>query len=187
MKKSAKTQNIHGRRGGRGARPVLILGKLICVGCFLGGLAGYLAVILAAQRPGHPEQLQTFIEVTERFFTRIIIPAGIGAEIVGIFLLLSIWRVMIRMRWFQIKMVVLAIGMPGLHLFLRGRVSALETLPGDTPTLPQELHTHLLVGVWAGIAVAVVLTWLGRIKPRLGQNYGKTFAGRTSQTTEKKT
>jgi uncharacterized membrane protein len=170
--------NVHGRRGGRGLRPYFIVLKLICVAGFLGGLMALLAAMLAGPRPTSTADWQQRADLIGRTFRWIIVPGVTGAEIVGILLLSSIWRTLIRMRWFVVKIVLVVVGMPGLHLFMSGRSEKLQALLSASaePALAAEVHGHLLAGAVFALGLGVVLLILGRIKPRLGQNYGRTFA-----------
>ncbi len=174
---SGERMNQFGRRGGRGARPYLIMLKVICVGLFLGGLVSF--VILVAGRPvdAAPEQSEAFAALTHRMYGRLIVPAVIGAEVTGLLLTASIWRVMIRMRWFRLKMLILLIGCPGLHLFMVSRLTAFDEMlrAGFDQARAVALHTQMLAGTAAAIVYALLMIWLGRIKPRLGQDYGRTF------------
>jgi len=160
--------------------------KIVCVGLFLGGLASFL--VLAAGRPveAGSEQAEAFAALAHRMYARLIVPGVIGAELAGLLLTVSIWRVMIHMRWFQLKMLILLIGCPGLHVFMVTRLTAFDKMlqGGFDGTVAVNLHTQILAGTAAAIVYALLMIWLGRIKPRLGQDYGRTFA-RASDSGEK--
>lgn len=178
MPGSGERMNQFGRRGGRGVRPYLIMLKIICVGLFLGGLASFL--VLAAGRPigDSLESWREFSDLAHRMYGRLIVPGVIGAEVAGVLLTASIWGVMIRMRWFQLKMLILLIGCPGLHVFMVTRLTAFDEMlkGGFDEAVAVSLRTQLLAGTAAAIVYALLMIWLGRIKPRLGQDYGRTFA-----------
>ena len=169
--------NVHGRRGGRGLRPILIVLKLICVAAFVGGLIVLLAAVIAAPPPASPEDWQQRADLISRTFRRAIVPGVTGAEIAGILLFSSIWRTLLRMRWFQVKIVLVAVCMPALHLFMSGRSEKLHAILSATadPASAAEVHGHLLTGAVFALGLGIVLLVLGRIKPRLGQDYGRTF------------
>jgi len=174
--------NVHGRRWGRGARPWLLMVKLVGVAAFLGGLLTLLAVAWqdASQpdRAGGPSHTTLIV----RTYRCVIVPGVIGAEIAGVLLLASIWRVMLRMRWFLLKAGLLIVGLPALHLYLSSRVAALAEAGGEgmDPTNWATLDRRVFWGTLAALVVGLAVAWLGRIKPRLGQDFGRTFARRKS-------
>jgi len=83
------------------------------------------------------------------------------------------------MRWFVLKMVLIAVCVPGLHLFMSSRARALRAvLNASTPDLQSAafLWHQMLAGTIAALTFAVVVIVLGRVKPRLGQDYARTFS-----------
>lgn len=172
-------RNIHGRRPGRGARPYLIVVKILAVTAFVGGLATVLLAVLWTAEPTDVAAWRDQTGLIGRIYTRVIIPGSTVAILTGVLLAASIWRVMVRMRWFVAKMLLIAAAMPSLHLFLRSRAAALhEVLAAAVPDLARagQLRQELFVGTAAALFVAVAAIVLGRVKPRLGQDYGRTFA-----------
>ncbi len=169
--------NVYGRRGGRGARPYLIVLKLICVAGFVGGLLTVLAVALTGPGPTSERDWRERVEFVGKAFRWVIVPGVTGAEIVGFLLVSSIWRVMIRMRWFIVKMALVLLCMPALHFLMSGWLSDLRLFASVTPDLSRaaEVHGRLLAGASLALALGIALVILGRIKPRLGQDYGRTF------------
>lgn len=173
--------NVHGRRWGRGLRPYLLAVKLLGVCGLVGGLA-FLAFVQAAGEPGDTvEGWPGRVAEAHRAFGRLILPGLALAAAAGIALWASIWRAMIRMRWFRVKMAVLLIGGPGLHLLLRSTLLELSaTVAGDGSIdagRARTLYATLIAGVALALVWAVGLMILGRIKPRLGQDIGRTLAG----------
>lgn len=156
----------------------MIMLKIICVGLFLGGLVSFLVLAAGRSEEAGSEQAEEFAALAHRMYGRLIVPGVVGAEVAGLLLTASIWRVMIRMRWFQLKMLVLLIGCPGLHLFMVTRLTAFDEMfkGGFDEAVAVSLHTQMLAGTAAAIVYALLMIWLGRIKPRLGQDYGRTFA-----------
>ena len=171
--------NVHGRRWGRGARPWLLMVKLVSVSAFLGGTMTLLAVgwsgALDPGRDAGPQAVQ--IHDAYRWVIR---PGVIGAEIMGVLLLISIWRVMLRMRWFLLKAGLLIVALPLFHLYLVSRVAEMAQVasedadPAAWAMLDRQIFAGMIVTLVAGVSIA----WLGRIKPRLGQDFGRTFARR---------
>ncbi|HSW46592.1 MAG TPA: hypothetical protein VLM89_13590, partial [Phycisphaerae bacterium] len=170
--------NVHGRKGGRGSRPYFLVFKLVCVAGFLGGLMALLAVTAGRPVPVSQAQWQERADLISRVFRWVIIPGVTGAEIAGVILLVSIWRALIRMRWFVVKIILVLVCMPAFHLILSTRSERLQAIVAAGTDLPAaaEIHSQMLAGSATALVVGLVLLILGRIKPRLGQSYGRTFA-----------
>lgn len=172
-------QNVHGRKWGRGIRPYLLLPKYVCVSIFLGGLVTTLIHSTFMPAPATPEAWRAWSERFTFAYTRVIVPALLGAMTMGVLLLTTHLRAFIRMRWFQAKLALVALGVPTLHFLMRARSSALRThltQPIPDPEQTASLAAGLRTGTALVIAWALILIFLGRIKPRLGQDYGRTFA-----------
>jgi uncharacterized membrane protein len=177
MTKNQASINVYGRRGGRGLRPYLIMLKIFFVSVFLGGLVSFRLLLLLQQPPASTEQWLQLNAQIHYFFAYLVVPAGIGAEITGLVLLATLGRVMLKMRWFQVKMLILIIGCPSLHIFMSSRTEALKQLATADTISPTAaiLMDQIGIGTLFAIGFALILIWLGRIKPRLGQNYARTF------------
>ena len=173
--------NVYGRKGGRGGRPYLIVLKLICVAGFLGGLMTLLALTLVGETPASQQEWQVRADLISTAYRWVIIPGVTGAEIAGLILLASVWRVLIRMRWLIVKAVVVLVCMPSFHLILSDRSEDLHAVVSAGADLPAAaaIHTQMQAGAAAALAVGIVILILGRIKPRLGQDFGRTFAKQT--------
>jgi len=184
MRRSGTQQpaNIYGRRWGRGVRPYLLMVKLVCVSAFLGGLMMVLALGVWYRRSGSPDGGPGFVWMTATAYRFVIVPGATGAVTMGVLLLASIWRVLIRMRWFVAKACLVIVGMPTLHLVMSSRVDQLERAVrgGTEPAVRVALEGRILLGTAAALVLGLVIAWLGRIKPRLGQDFGRTFAGKTT-------
>lgn len=174
--------NIHGRRPGRGLRPCLIVVKLICVAAFLGGLMTLPATTTTEPQPLSPADWSRRAEHIGRIYRWVIVPGVTGAEIVGVLLFASIWRVMLRMRWFVVKATLIVVFIPALHVFSRHQLNRLRlSAAADAGTVPpSELQAAIWTGAVFALALGVVLLILGRVKPRLGQDYGRTFGSAKS-------
>ena len=172
-------QNIYGRRWGRGLRPWLILPKYVCVSLFIGGL-GAAGVVLTSPSEGPTAVYHA--ELFGRLFTRAIVPGLVGAIVLGILLLLIHPWAFFRMRWFQLKLALIAVGVPGLHLYMRGRSLAWKAaLRAGDFAAADGIRRELLAGLGVAVIFGVVIAILGRIKPRLGQDYARTFSRQTNQ------
>jgi uncharacterized membrane protein len=142
--------------------------KLICVCVAFGSLVSGLVLWLT----GKALPSEQVLEMDRRVFTWVMVPAIIGAIFFGLLLLLQHLRVFIRMRWLQIKLAVVAIFLPVVHAW----VSSQLVLLGD----PEKKVESTLYVTWLYIAVITLLLLivLGRLKPRLGQNWAKDFPRR---------
>ncbi len=172
-------RNIHGRKAGRGVRPYLIVVKVLSVAAFVGGLISVLVVALTGPPPQDLEAWWAQADLIRRIFLGVIIPGLTVAMVTGVLLFASIWQVMLRMRWFVTKAILVVVCVPSLHVFMHGRSLALRAaLNADPPdlTAAETIRSHLLAGTLAALAFAVAAVILGRVKPRLGQDYGRTFA-----------
>lgn len=177
--KNQPIRNVHGRRPGRGLRPYLIVMKILAVGTFLGGLVAVEVGLLLAPQPTGIEAWRSEADTLQRIYNFAILPGLATALAFGALLFASIWRVIIRMRWFMTKMVLIGLAVPALHVYLSTRVMGLESLLADSaPDLQRasELRGQIALGTAATIVFAVAAIILGRVKPRLGQDYGRTLA-----------
>jgi uncharacterized membrane protein len=163
--------NVHGRKPGRGIRPWLIAAKVIAVALYVGGLASVTFIWLTsdynALPPDDPRR-QWLLNLVGRMMVYFVVPALLVAMLLGVLLLLQHPRVFLRMRWLQVKLILLLILIPAGHFWCRARVRELRNLHA-----PPKVH-HLaarglswgLVGTLVGSVVVVVI---GRTKPRLAQ------------------
>ncbi len=167
-------ENIYGRRGGRGSRPYLLVAKIVFVAAFIGGLVSVLVLVLLPPLPATGDARRLYADALHRAYAWVIIPSLVGAMTCGLTLLASFWRVAIRMRWLQVKLLLIVACVPLLHSFMRQRSQALqEMLAADQPD-GQVLATYrdqILAGTIAVLAFGILMAALGRVKPRLGQGY----------------
>lgn len=176
---AVRYRNIHGRRAGRGLRPILIVLKLLCVSVFIGGLVVVLAGFVLAPQTRDAQAWREQAALLSRYYAYAIVPGISGALVCGTLLAASFLRVIIQMRWFQVKIFVVAVAMPALHLYLRSRSGDLrDVLAQSSPDIGRvaAIHSQIVDGMLVALGVAVVVLVLGRLKPRLGQDYGKTFS-----------
>jgi hypothetical protein len=140
-----------------------------------------LALMLVGPPPASPQEWQVRADLISTAFRWVIIPGVTGAEIAGLLLLMSIWRALLRMRWLMVKAVIVLVCMPSFHLLLSSRSENLHAIVSAGADLPAAaaIHDQMLAGSAAALAVGIVILILGRIKPRLGQDFGRTFAKRT--------
>ena len=148
--------NIHGRKWGRGVRPWLLIPKCFCVAVLIGGLFALALVTVASQLATSGEQSQFAWTLIRAIFRYQIIPATIGAILLGLLLFVQHLREFGRMRWMRVKLAAVVIAVPFLHIWLSSSVGS---------------QTKLMPGVLTALAVFGVIAVLGRLKPRLGQGY----------------
>jgi hypothetical protein len=174
-------RNVHGRRPGRGLRPYLIVLKILSVAAFFGGLAAVVMGVLFGPEPLDAAGWRADMVLVHRVYAGVIIPGLLAALVFGTLLFVTIWQVMVRMRWFVTKMILIAVGVPALHIYMRSRSVAMEALLAlPSPDLQQasDLRAEMIAGTMLAMLLAVAAIILGRVKPRLGQDYGRTFARR---------
>ncbi len=156
--------------------------KLLGVATFLGGQILLLVILLQAS-PTNPAAGQQQANTIHAAYVWVILPGLWLAMLAGLLLLLSIWKALLRMRWFVVKMLLVVLCLPMLHLYMRDRSVTLRTLvarqedEGDAAAV-LAVREQLCWGMGASIAFALTAAWLGRVKPRLGQDFGRTFANR---------
>ena len=181
------TGNIHGRRRGRGARPWLVAAKLTGVICFVGGLGALAALAWGcsdpdASSPGDPVMARAKWRFLVDCAHWILVPGTIGGGILAIAAGLGLWlqmpRGFLRMRWFLVKIVLAAILIPTFHLWGRFTALKLHEALDKPPRLPEAapLWDRLAIIFLLAFLALLPIVWLGRIKPRLGQRYGKANA-----------
>jgi hypothetical protein len=169
--------NRFGRRPGRGIRPWLLLPKLLAVALYFGGL-GAMAVLwfssgfrtLAAIDPRRLLILQHIGHLA----IYLVVPSLLAALAFGIALLLQHPRQFIRMRWLLIKLAIIAAFVPTAHFFVSSRVAILR-IDFANRASGDPAARQLAFGLIAAVFVSACIIILGRLKPRLGQNWARTF------------
>ena len=172
-------ENVHGRKPGRGIRPYLLLLKYLFVSIFVGGLVSMLIQGFILPGIDTLQDWQRRGMLLRHSYVWVIVPGLLGGMLTGLIMLWAHFGALIRMRWLQVKLVLIAVCVPSLHFYMRGKADALHaTLARGTPQDLQtaaELWRDLRTGTVASLVFALMIVFLGRIKPRLGQNYGRTF------------
>jgi len=171
-------QNIHGRVGGRGIRPWLLVPKLLAVCVYLGALVATSVVWFAYQSRwailSPPWEFHALVEHLSFMFRFVIVPALLVVLVLGVMLFLQHPGVFIRFRWWRLKLLLLAVGLPAAHFFMSSRLIALRRVAVDRIDDPA-IQTQLSLGLLVLMAGSVLIVILGRLKPRLGQNLAKSF------------
>lgn len=172
--------NVHGRKGGRGLRPWLLIPKLIAVAGYFGGLAA-LAVLAAVLCEADPATAGGLVKGMLAVFWFVLAPAALVASLLGLGLLALHGRVLLAMRWLQVKLGLLVAALPVIHFVVLERLERVARLAG--PLVRDSLAygpfdaagmrsaaSDLLFATLAVMGLLAGVIWLGRHKPRLGQN-----------------
>jgi len=172
-------ENLHGRRQGRGLRPYLLIVKLFAIAVCVGTLTAVLALVFLHSPPADSRAWEFELLILGRAYRLLVIPSLGVAILMGLLLWKDHPIVFLRMRWLQTKLLVIVLCLPTLHVLMHLWMQRLTKLipPDGDEALAEALtiRERLVGGSAAALSVAVILIILGRIKPRLGQDYGKTF------------
>jgi len=175
--------NRYGRKGGRGVRPVLLMIKLVGVMAWFGALLATTVFCFVAA-PTTRDDWAEMLDVIHVNMVYVGVPGLIVALVAGALLLWHHGMVLWRMRWLKTKLAILAVAIPVLHLSLS---SLLRSIRADLlymePDGPGGRWELFRIGLIVAIVVFLAVIMLGRIKPRLGQNYARTFRGETAKET----
>jgi hypothetical protein len=161
------------RRRGRGLRPWLIQAKFLGLVGVLGAAAALGAMGVGVAPPTSMEGWLLLREAMRSIFWPCFFGGIILTSLAGVALWLQHPREFTRMRWFRVKALLLAIGLPSLHLWSRGRITAFyeaidEARVEELPALWHAATTAFLVA----LAVLFGISVIGRVKPRLGERVG---------------
>lgn len=162
--------NVHGRKGGRGLRPWLLIPKVLAVAGFLGSLASALACVMLMET-NTLDQWRAMVDAVESIIEKVMVPCAFATVGFGVALLALHWRALIRQRWMRVKAVLMAIGLPACHFWARGVFEFIEEQVerGGSPEGPTGALECFQMALATGIVLLITLIWLGRHKPRLGQ------------------
>ena len=175
--------NIHGRKPGRGIRPWLLIPKVVAVAVYSGGLTA--TALLWFSRPNtydtHPSQSADLVDQISLLFVYLLVPALLAAILFGLCLLIQHAKVYSRLRWWQVTIVVIVLGVPTAHFFMESRLALLrEAAAQQTSNVAAE--RQLSIGFVTLLAGTLLVVVLGRLKPRLGQNWARMHANSTTAT-----
>ncbi|MDH3584969.1 MAG: hypothetical protein OER86_12225, partial [Phycisphaerae bacterium] len=161
--------NIHGRKGGRSWRSILLVPKLLAVAMYVGGLAAALAVCLATD-PQDQSQWEQLVDSLSAIFIWAAVPGLIAAIILGLLLLWPHRRVLWQQRWLRVKLATLVVAIPLMHW---GMSSTLATLRMEVehmePGGPRGVLQMFEAGLILALVVAAWIIFLARYKPRFGR------------------
>lgn len=159
--------NQHGRIGGRGVRPWLLIPKVVAVATLFGSLVAF--VIIAFGEGGRdPLMHESFAATLGRIYWRAIVPALAVAMICGWLLFFQHPIVFWRMRWIKTKSYVGSAAVVAIAT-LGWTIGQLQ--PGQRLEWQNALDITQASSL-AATVLSVIVIWLGRHKPRLGQKLG---------------
>jgi uncharacterized membrane protein len=174
--------NRYGRKAGRGIRPWLLLPKVVAVAIYLGGLAAVLGIWLISDFTSldlaDPRRAMA-LRLTSRLIIFIVVPALLLAMVLGVGLLLQFPRLMLRMRWLQVKLISLAILIPSTHLVCSSRLHLIRQATDQATS--DHLARQFAWGMCLALAGSLWVVVLARLKPQLGQNPAQAYASATSK------
>jgi len=164
----------HRRRRGRGARPLLIQIKVLGLIGFLGGLGSLVALGVLGADPEDRAGWMQLRDSMRAIFWPCVFSGLLVAVGAGVLLWLRHPREFLRMRWFRVKALLLAVALPSLHLLSRGRVTEFYAAidGGNLDALPA-LRDRVTIAFAFALVLMLVVAAIGRIKPRLGEAVGQ--------------
>ena len=164
--------NIYGRKGGRGVRPWLLIPKVLCLSIFVGAYVAA-TVLWFYYRLGYSDRAVWPVRAVSVVFLSVIVPSLIATLLFGLLLFAQHPKVFITRRWLQAKLVI-AVALIGTHTIARGTFQSIKAVvlddswQGATAEIETECARFSMCLI-VGLAGAVLLVLLGRLKPRLGQ------------------
>ena len=172
-------------------RPFLLIPKIISICAIWGVLAACALLILCAPESAH-RSATGYLTDTHQLLTQLshlnnilIIPALILANIFGLLLFLDEPRIFIRLRWLQAKMLLILLAYPPLFAFLHAKLFDVRSLIATAlnnnsaeQTVSRLQHDLQIINlsIFTALILTTLIIILGRHKPKLGQNWAKTYA-----------
>lgn len=160
--------NLLGRKGGRGLRPWLLIPKVLAVAGLFGGTLA-VAVLLTTGTGKDPAAVRATLEHVREVYRWLLLPSATLAVLTGIGLTLQHPGPLLRQRWLQVKLLLVLVALPTLHLLCRHLYSrAVQSLGSTSDSSPNQPPALTLAALAVVILLALVI-FLGRHKPRLGR------------------
>lgn len=161
-------------------RPWLLVPKVLAVALMFGGLGASVVVCEVASGwfatlPG-AEALERAAVLLRALYVYLVVPALVAAMVLGGWLLALHGRVLLRQRWVQVKLALLAVTVPSGHAVMSARLEAMREAAAQGLRDPAPLEAFR-DGAMALVVIFAVVMVLGRVKPRLGQNPAKAYRG----------
>lgn len=152
--------------------PWPLVPKIACVALLLGSFAS-VEVLTRALPRATAEDWRRLVEAVGTLFVTLIVPASFGTVAFSLLLLWPQRRTFFRQRWAQLKVGLLVLTLPALHLAARGVFTGLrgEVGAGHLDAATASLATFRLL-VEATVVVLLVAIGLARAKPPWGRGSG---------------
>jgi hypothetical protein len=157
-----------------------LIPKVICVGTLVGGLVSAGALWSHRQLGISGGDGCWEVMAISVVFRWVVVPALMATITLGLLLFLQHPRIFWSMRWFRVKLLLLAATLPVFHLTTRPVFLKIKTAYQE-PTGLNVDPTGLASAcrTFTGQLVLTILLFLtvillGRLKPRLGQNFAKS-------------
>lgn len=167
------------RKPGRGFRPYLLIPKVLAVGVYFGSMfsAAVLWLLWIGCKPLEEidaQQMMQHILTVRTLIVMIAVPALVTTLVLGVLLWLEHPKTFLRLRWIRVKLLLLALGVPGFHVFMASRLH-LFRLALESGNMDQSLKGQLSLGFILLLVWSALIIWLGRHKPRLWQNWARDY------------
>ena len=169
--------NVHGRRGGRGVRPWLLVPKVVAIALYVGGLAAATFVWVGGDYnaiPAGDPRRAWLINLVGRMMVYLVVPALIVAILLGVLLLLQHPGIYLRMRWLRAKLLLILLVIPFGHFWCRAQTLQLRD-PAASPEAQSAAARRLSFGLAGTLAGSIIVVVIGRSRPRLGQNWARDY------------
>ncbi len=156
----------------RSGPPWPLVPKLVSISLLLGSFVS-VEVLLRVLPHESPEDWQRLVDAVGALFVTVIVP---GSFLAVVFSLLLFWpqrRTFLHQRWAQIKIALLVLTLPALHLLARDVFTGIraDVEAARFVEAGEGLDTFRLL-VEVTIAVLLVVVWIARMKP--GAHKGRT-------------
>ncbi len=151
--------------------------KIIAVAVYFGAIVTVTGLWFTCRHLNTPlahDQLSALIKLISFVLRFIAVPAMLVAIVFGILLTLQHAHTFTRLRWWRIKLVSIAIAVPAAHFYLSGRLAVLRGAVEDQTAAP-DAERQFGIGLLAVVVTFIWIIALGRLKPRLRQNWSRTF------------
>lgn len=172
MNSAANTPtNQHGRKFGRGLRPYFLLPKIVGIALLVGGMASVCVLLL--DLPREAPLLHEQLERIAHLYQCVIIPGASVATAAGVALLWMHGKALWALRWMKAKVILAALTIPLLHVLSHHWLEQAEEYAEEAQAALALGAAHkLLLLTLGGLVAMLLLIWLGRHKPRLGEKFG---------------
>jgi hypothetical protein len=151
----------------------MLLPKLAGVALFLGGLAALTALGLFGPEPATADGWRVLRGLVRVVAMSCLLPGFVVASLFGAALFFRHPTVFLRLRWFRLKVVLLAALTPTMHFSCRGQAIRLgDAIEAGRLGQASEHWSSLTALLATALAGFLAISAIGRLKPRLGERPG---------------